>query len=360
MVPALIFLLSVVGLIALVAYSSHRTAERKRLWAALAERRGLSWEPGGWLTHPGIRGEIGGYPVEIGIQMRNQGKSSVAYTAVRARPLRPLPADLRITQEGLLTGLGKLLGAQDFTINDPYLDKKLQLKSTDPDTTRALFADPALRAAAAVLTGPCPYTRLDEGAVIVEARGMIGSELSEVLDGTVRLAAALDSARLTPWRAVCGRLGLSLTDEGRRLILSGSHRGRRVILTVDLAASRTYIDVPVDGLPAGLAITAERRDDAIRLSDPVLDGMVSVTGGAPDALRALLRDDDLRGELLSVVHAWPGSEVRSEGVRLVMPGSAAQGLDARLEEATTLAARLTARLDAARKTASRQPDRQTT
>ena len=120
--------------------------------------------------------------------------------------------------------------------------------------------------------------------------------------------------------------------------------------------------MPIQGLPPGLSVSAKQQSDGIRLGDPVLDGMVTVRGQDPERIRSLLRSDELRGVLLAVVHAWPGSSVTHQGVRLRMPGSCAVGLDARLEEATTLA-RLLSERSATPSTASqgvRQRPKQTT
>lgn len=354
--PVLIILLTVVVLIGAIMYSQHQTATMERHWQALAAERGLQWLPGGWFTNPQVLGEQDDYSVAVGIQMRSQGKSSVPYTTITARPRRPLPADLRITPEGFMDAMGKMLGGQDIQIGDAYLDQQLRFRSTDPEATKALFADPGLRQAIGALANGCSYSRLENGEIVLEKSGRVSAGVGAMLDDVLKMVAALDGARLTPWQAVSSRLGLSLSDDRRRASLTGTHRGRQVILSVSFEASRTVIDVPVTGLPPGLTITKGKKPDAIRLGDPVLDGMIAATGRDPDAIRELLRDDSLRGELLSVIHAWPGSQVVSRGVRLVMPGAAAKGLEARLEEATTLATSLSRRLEEQqkRRTAVRQ------
>ncbi|MFT5680028.1 MAG: hypothetical protein ACI8RZ_000933 [Myxococcota bacterium] len=353
----LIIIPIVLILLGVMLYAQHQAAEMERHWRAIAAERGLEWLPGGWFTTPKLIGKQGDYGVEVGIENRSHGKSTTPYTTVRARPTRPLPRELRLTQEGFTATFGKLFGGQDILIGDAFLDSKLRIRSADEAATKALFREPTLRRAVGALANGCTYSRLENTEVILEQQGKLSVGVDRMLDDVLQLVAALDGAPLAPWQAVSSRLSLNLIDQGSRANLSGTHRGQRVVLSVNLAARQTIIDVPITGLPSGLSITAGKKSDAIRLGDPVLDGMVSATGRNPDAIRTLLRDDDLRGELLSVIHAWPGSAVTPRGVRLIMPGAAAEGLDARLEEATTLAATLTRRVEATSRPAAavRQP-----
>jgi hypothetical protein len=245
-----------------------------------------------------------------------------------------------------MDAMGKMLGGQDIKIGDDILDPQFRFRSTDPEGTQALFTDPELRQAIGYLSnGGSTNCRLENEQVVLERRGLISINLSDILDDVIMMTAALDDALIRPWQDIASRLVLVLSDSRRRVTLTGSHRERQVFLSVNLAANRTIIDVPVTGLPAQLTITKGDKPGAVRLGDPILDGMVSVTGNEPDAIRALLRDDILRGELLAVVHAWPGSQITPKGIKLVMPGSAAVDLEARLEETTTLASTLTRRLE---------------
>ena len=333
-------------LIALFALFTYRkqAAELERLWKSLAAERGLQWRPGGLLSYPQLVGEHRSYAVTITITSRSQGKSKIPYTTVTVSPQRPLPPQLRITQEDFMDAMSKMLGGQDITIGDDLLDPQLRFRSSDPAGTRALFADPELRQAIGSLSNGCPYSRLESEQVVLETRGRLSADLGEMLDDTIMMAAALDDARIRPWQDIASRLALVLSDSRRRVTLTGSHRGRQVFLSVNFAANRTIIDVPVTGLPAQLTITKGDKLDAIQLGDPILDGTLSVTGSDPEAIRALLRDDTLRGELLAVLHAWPGSQLTPKGVQLVMPGAAAVDLEARLEETTALASTLARRL----------------
>lgn len=57
---------------------------------------------------------------------------------------------------------------------------------------------------------------------------------------------------------------------------------------------------------------------AVRLEDPILDTMVAVSCRDPAAVRERLCLDEVRGPLLDVVHAHPGSILRSTAVELVV------------------------------------------
>lgn len=358
--PFFIALLSVLVIVGVIVHSANDREKLVSRWSALAEARGMQFRPGGWFAHPEVSGKVDSRDVEIGIELRSQGKSSIPYTTVQATTLRPMPVGLEVTREGLGDAIGKMLGGQDIQISDARLDPKLRFRAQDAPAAAAMFSDPALRRDLSSLLTPCSYSRLHGQHVILEAQGRSKTPVESMLEEAVKLARSLDNARLSPWQAAASRHNLELRDQVSRITLSGTHRGRHVVINADLRGNATFIDVPVTGLPAGLSITRGKDPAGVRLGDPVLDGMITVKGRNPDALRALLRDDDLRGELLAVVHAWPGSAVVREGVRLCLPGAAAEGLEARLEEATALASRLSARLEAAEKQRQRQRQRQET
>ena len=168
------------------------------------------------------------------------------------------------------------------------------------------------------------------------------ADVGTLMDEALQLAQALDAARLAPWLRIATAHNLHLEDAQQTLTLTRA----ALRVRVDFAAEQTTITMAIPDLPAGLLITAGSTPSAIRLGDPVLDGMISAHGDNEDAIRSLLRDDDMRGELLAVLHAWPDSTITASGIRLVLPTTTGADFDARLDEITALSARIAAHSEA--------------
>lgn len=94
---------------------------------------------------------------------------------------------------------------------------------------------------------------------------------------------------------------------------------------------RGRIEVP---MPAGLSVVNRGTARGLRLGSPVLDGLVCAQGDREAAV--LLRDPELAGPLLAVVHAWPGSFVDTRQVTLRCPDAMGRALEARCAEVIAL------------------------
>jgi hypothetical protein len=157
------------------------------------------------------------------------------------------------------------------------------------------------------------------------------------------------------WQRIAGELGLELTIEDGDVTAEGDVTeegdGRALDLQIRIWLPednlvRTRIRVEVPDLPAGFRCLIRREGDApwIDLSDPILDRLVRVTADDPSAAARLLDDDELRGDLLAVVHGHPGSTIAEGQVRLIVDGiplgTPAEGvgeLDILVDEALALA-----------------------
>ena len=330
----------------IIAFQLNARKQEKMLnqeWALIRESHSLDFQPATMFKHPSLSGVVDGYPVEVTVQARSHGRNKVPYTVVKTYTGRLMPEGMQVTQENLSTSLSKLVGGQDVVIGDDILDMKLRFRGSQPDQIRALFADEAVRDEAFLLLAQSSFSRVHGQQVILEAPGRSGAPVEEMIAGVVKLARALDDARLRPWQDLAARHGLTLHDEGEVLRLSGALHGQPIALHINLQHSTAHISAPITGLPEGLLVTADRTGDTLRLGDPILDGMVSVAGEDAEAIRALLRDDDLRGALLAVVHG-AGGVVRADGVSLEAVGAIGEDVEARMVEVSALAARLCARL----------------
>ena len=336
-----------------------RKKVRKQIWKQFAHERKLAYMPGTLFSHSSIQGSLSGYPLSIRIISRG-GKNKTHYTQVTTSARRSMPAGMVIAQESLLASIGKLFGGQDIQIGEASLDSKLRFQAGSEETLIALFTHAPLKRAIRALTSYTTYSAIRGQEITLEKRGQVrtAAGLEALTQEAITLAAELDRARVRGSLEAAERLSLSVKERKNTLRMLGTYREQTVEVSVDLRRDTTTITVPLSGLPQQFSVVAGKQADAVRLGDPILDGMVSVRTEHPEQIAALLRDDALRGVLLAVVHAWPKSTVTNKSITLRLPHVRSSELETRLEEVTTLAAGLTRARPA--QTTSRAALRETT
>ena len=337
MEPGFIIIIAVCVLIASISHKSQVNSVG-RTWGAYAQEQGLRFVPKDLFNEPEIYGEIDGRPVQVSLVKRG-GKHKTTYTRVTTKALREMPQSFIVGQEGLLDAVGKVVGGQDILIGDHALDRKLRFRGASESTVVSLCDDDDLRSALRILANYTSYSKISGEEITVEQRGLMTESIAQLLSDALRIAETLDTARIRPWQDAAQQLNLALSERDTRLVLSGEHRGHTLKISADLKADTTTITLPLSGMPAGLSLVAGSKG-GLTLGDPILDGMLTVSGHNPEAVRMLLQDDELRGVLLAVIHAWPGSSVTANRIMLSLPTTATEGLQERLEEVTTLASRL--------------------
>lgn len=335
--PGFIIIIFVTALVGLLSYSK-QVSSVERSWGEYAQATGLRFTAKDFFTEPALAGQIDGYSVFV-TTVKRGGKNKTTFTQATITTLRAMPQGLTVNQEGLLDAVTKLVGGQDIAIGEETLDSKLRFRGESAASITALFADHNLQHTLQFLSNYTHFSKLKGREVIVDQRGLMTDSIDLLVSDALRIAQAMDMARLRPWQELAHQLGLSLSEQLDRIVLSGEHRGHTIKLTVDLKQDTSTITLPLSGMPAGLSVVAST-EAGIKLGDPILDGMLTVGGSNPDAVRMLLLDDELRGVLLAVVHAWPGASVNASRIRLPLPHTDTTDLAARLEEVTTLASRL--------------------
>ena len=194
---AFFLLITLVIMAVAILYDQHKRGEMERAWKSVARSRELDWTPGGFMSTPSLRGRQDDYPVEVSIKMRSQGKSSVPYTRVHVMTKRPVPEGLSVSREDFTDAIGKMFGGQDIQIGDMMLDPKLRFRSSAPETTKALFADPQLRSALMVLLAHTSWSKQEVTNTVLEVKGRATYALEPLIDDALKLARALDDARAT-------------------------------------------------------------------------------------------------------------------------------------------------------------------
>ncbi len=106
-------------------------------WKQVADARRLTLD----LASQRLYGRVDGMHVEVEAQLRQNAR----VTRFVVRFDRALGVGLRLTRQGALTGLGRMLGMQDITVGDPLFDERFVVKGQPEAAVRALLT-PEVRA----------------------------------------------------------------------------------------------------------------------------------------------------------------------------------------------------------------------
>lgn len=98
---------------------------------AVAARHGLVYDANRRL----LSGRVQAMHVEVDAQVRGHQR----WTQLTTRFDRPLGLRLRLTRQGALSGVGKLLGMQDIEVGDPLFDARFVVKGAPENAVRAVL-----------------------------------------------------------------------------------------------------------------------------------------------------------------------------------------------------------------------------
>ncbi len=328
---------AIVGTATVLSFKEFLWTRRKAfaLWQRWATSRGLTYKRGR------ISGEIEGRPVTVRMNITPDSNTFQRLTTIGTRLARALPSGLRISPDP--NAVFKL-PTGDIQVGDRTIDSRCEIHARDPGLARAVLGDAEVRAALRPL--------LESGATIwlsgEELRSAHPGRITDPLDlrvtQTLALAAALEEAPERPFAGLAERRDWDATVLGGNLLVEGVEDGFAVSVRYhqDKGPMHTAVRVVVPGLDERLALHVTVPEfggaqPSLALGDPIVDRLLYVHGNDADAVAALLRDDDLRAELLEVVHGHPGSAVRHGAVLLAVPGYDLSGVDHRLDLALALA-----------------------
>jgi hypothetical protein len=102
-------------------------------------------------------GTVDGVEAAVYLESRSSGRSNATYTVVRADYPKPLPFELRVGHEGVLTRLGKAIGGlSDVEIGDEEFDRSVRVKAADTAAARDALGRPGARDAVLSLLALSP------------------------------------------------------------------------------------------------------------------------------------------------------------------------------------------------------------
>jgi hypothetical protein len=128
------------GILGMLAQASRaNTQRREAVWAEAARRLEGGFKAGEsrLFRSMAVVATIDGVEVCIDCAAVSQGKTSTIYTRVSAPAEAPAVFTMRITEETLLSTLGKKLGMQDVVVGDSKFDELFVVKASDEEMARA-------------------------------------------------------------------------------------------------------------------------------------------------------------------------------------------------------------------------------
>lgn len=143
MIAAFIFIAAlVIGLIVWVVISRQK---RDAAWQQLANEIGAEFIEGGFFRGSKVQAHIKNWTVTLDVYSVPSGDSSDTYTRIRAPFQNRDGFQFTIFRTGLISKLGKALGAQDIEIGVPDFDHDFTIQGNNESRVQALFVNQRIR-----------------------------------------------------------------------------------------------------------------------------------------------------------------------------------------------------------------------
>jgi hypothetical protein len=181
-------------ILGLVAFAIKQARQRRKTWRDFAMSRGLT-PPGEKMSDAlKISGSQQGLPFTLDVETRGSGKNKSHYTRCRVDLTRELPQGLVISKEGFLSGIGKMLGAQDIQTEDADFDKEAIIKGANPEEVTRYLRHPGVREAVLKVVQAGSGSRIEKNQVRLYRHGMVDKEdqLEQLLAHAIEAASALN------------------------------------------------------------------------------------------------------------------------------------------------------------------------
>jgi hypothetical protein len=132
----LVFLAIVGVAIMAITIGVKQSKKTNEAWAAAARQLQLVFQPGQIFSRPRISGIHKGCSVLVTTFSKGSGKNQTTYTRFRVSYPHSLDLGLRLTKQGMLSGIGKFFGTQDIEVGDEGFDDAIVVKGRDPERVK--------------------------------------------------------------------------------------------------------------------------------------------------------------------------------------------------------------------------------
>ena len=132
----LVFLAIIGVVIMAITIGVNQSKKTNEAWATVARQLQLVFQPGQIFSRPRISGIHKGCSVLVTTFSKGSGKNQTTYTRFRVSYPHSLDLGLRLTKQGMLSGIGKFFGTQDIEVGDEGFDDAVVVKGRDPERVK--------------------------------------------------------------------------------------------------------------------------------------------------------------------------------------------------------------------------------
>lgn len=322
-----LIMLVIMGVV--LAWKAVNRSQRDGTWASVAAELDLEYTSASLTRSPTLTGVVDGHRVQVS-QYTTGGKNKTTWTRIRVYTEAPLPKGFHVKPQGIRGQFSKLLGGQDIEVGVPGFDALHIIKGdNEADVRDFMSGSDAARAIWALQQEASAEPEIRSHYLQFDRRGAHIPDLGRLIGAGVTCASSLASAR----REALERL----RERGLTIELFRAHGivdGEPVTVDVDYLEGTTTIRVRLE---RELPFPGVVRRGTCRIDDPILSRTIAIDGAHTDRWASLLSEEDLRDDLLTVVHGNPGSTVDATGVTLRLPSASHPALAEAVDDAVRLA-----------------------
>jgi hypothetical protein len=118
---------------------------KEEIWRHLCSEIGGNYVDGSLWKGDKVQAAHGEWTITLDTYVVSSGKTTIAYTRLRAPYVNPDGFRFTIYRQGLFTGIAKWFGMQDADVGHASFDEHFVIKGNDVAKLRALFDDQKLR-----------------------------------------------------------------------------------------------------------------------------------------------------------------------------------------------------------------------
>jgi len=224
---------------AILKYFKHRD-QVSAVWRVAAERLGGRFDEshGDFLSTGGvsIQARVEGVSVLVDHYTTSSGNTQVTYTRIRTQAPGSGSLFLRVSREGILASVSKVLGGQDIHVGVPAFDERFIIKGSDEALVRAWLDDPSRSAIAAAER----YGFTVESGELRAERVGLETSVQSLVDAVRGASAVATGGRrlLDRWTALGERLGGRVAAKQEAFEVNGG-----TMTIVERAGAKVLVDV---------------------------------------------------------------------------------------------------------------------
>jgi len=252
-----ILILVVGGFAVAAAASSQKRSIVNAAWQTAASHRRLLFQPAELFSGPEITGTLEGCHIRVNTATRG-GDSSKKYTGFHVEYPQTLGLGLKLTEQGMMSGVTRLFGGQDIEVGDSWFDQAVVVKGSNTEQVVQFFS-PARRRKVIAFFAEFPGAKIGDHEIKWEKASVVeqSSGILNPLEHMVELAQCF-----TGEQEFVEETTDQVDDDRHEIILEEPHdppapppleimmQGGSEFAVLDMVEQPTEVDYPQDNEPA--------------------------------------------------------------------------------------------------------------